>query len=174
MPNVSTLPDTVLSTATFGEAQIEAASVTGAKLSTAQRRQVLPKGIPTVPTTAGTTEVLVNVPFTGTLASVVYTFKEGLATSDTNYVTFAIKNKGQAGAGTTDMLSTGNSVTTKVTGGSAIAAYTARQPALSGTPADLVVAAGDVLAIQVVATVGTALANTLTEGNVTIGIDVQT
>lgn len=184
MPNLSTLPDTVLSTATIGAAQVEAgavveagigaAAVTGAKASAALRRKVLCKGIPTVPTTAGTTEVLVTVPFTGTVASVVFAFKDTLATSDTNYITFAVVNKGQAGSGTTNVLSTGNSSTTKVTGGSAYTGYVARQPTLSGTPADLVVTAGDVLAIQIVATVGTALANTLTEGNCNIGIDVTT
>lgn len=181
MPNIATLPDTVLSTATIGAAQIEAGalvtagladgSVTGVKASSALRRKVLPKTLPTIPTAAGTTEVLLMVPFTGTIAAARIAFKDALAAHDTNYVTFAIKNKGQAGAGTTDVLSTGDSNTSKVTGGTAIGAYTSRTMNLNGTPANLAVVAGDVLAIQIIGA-GT-LANTLTLGTVNIGLDVQ-
>lgn len=170
MPNISTLPRTELANATIGTAQMEANAVTGAKLSSSQRIKLLSSAVPTVPTAAGTTEVLVMVPFAGTVTAAWFAAKDALIANDTNFVTFAIKNKGQAGAGTTDVLSTAAGNTTKVTGGSALTGYKKRDLALNGTPANLVVAAGDVLAVQVVGA-GT-LANTLTEGNVQIAIDV--
>lgn len=122
--------------------------------------------IPTVPTAAGTTEVLFQIGVAGTLSVARVTFKDALTAHDTNFVTFALKNKTQASA---DMLSTAAANTSKVTGGAAVAAYGSRSLTLNGTPANLVVAAGDVLAFQVTGA-GT-LANTLTEGNVRLVFD---
>lgn len=95
----------------------------------------------------------------GSLTGIDFSALAALATDETNYLTWTLTNLGQAGAGSTVMLSaTGN--TTKTTGGSAIAANTRRQLAVSGTAANLVVAAGDRLLLRVAAS-GT-LANTVT------------
>lgn len=119
--------------------------------------------VPTVPTTAGTLEVTFICPAAGTLAGARVAFKDALAADDTNYVTYAIKNKSNSNA---DMLSTAAVNTTKATGGSAMVAYTSRALTLNGTAANLKVNAGDVLVLQFVGA-GT-LNNTLTEGTINL------
>jgi len=142
-------------------AMLAANAVTGAKLSAAASAMRETSSVPTVPTAAGTTEILINAPAAGSLLVARVAFKDALAASDTNWVQFNLKNKTQASA---DMLDTTATNSSKVTGGTALSAYTSRSLALNGTPANLMVAVGDVLAFQIVGT-GT-LANTLTEGNV--------
>lgn len=111
-------------------------------------------------TTTGNSDVYITAPFAGTLDSLTITPLVALATSDTNYITWTATNLGQAGAGTTVMLSTSDANTTKATGGTALAISTKRTLTVSGTAANLVVAAGDVIRIRAAAT-GT-LANTVT------------
>jgi hypothetical protein len=110
--------------------------------------------------TTGTGEVNVVAPVTGRLVRAWFVGKAALAANDTNYVTFAITNKGQAGAGSTAMLAATDANTSKATGGSAIGAFTARALTLHGTAANLRVTRGDTLNVTVAAT-GT-LANTIT------------
>lgn len=155
--------------AASGAVTIGADKVSGAKATGTLRAKTAVSAIPTVPTAAGTTEVLVIVPFAGTLSSVRVAFKDALAAHDTNFVRFALVNKGTNGAGAVAMLDAGDVNTSKITGGSAIVGYGSRLLTLSGTPANLDVAAGDVLAFQVIGN-GT-LANTLTEGHVRLVTD---
>jgi len=109
--------------------------------------------------TTGNTDGLIVVPFAGVLTSAIFYGTTALAANDTNYVTFTITNLGQAGAGTTEMLGAVNGNTTKATGGSAISLATKKTLSISGTAANLVVAAGDLLRVRAAAT-GT-LANTV-------------
>ena len=137
--------------------------ITGAAASGDLRAKILSQTIATVPTAAGTTEGIFIMPAAGTITAVKAAFKDALAAHDTNYAEFKLINKGQAGAGTTNLLATGSGVnTTKITGGSAIAAYTRYEMTLSVTAADLEVLKHDVLVFQVIGN-GT-LANTLTLG----------
>lgn len=115
-------------------------------------------GLSTIATT-GTQESTYICKFGGVLSAVSFVAKDALTANDTNYVTFAIQNKG-AGGGTTAMLAATDPNTSKATGGSGIAAYTKRSLTLNGTPANLVVTAGDTLSLTVAAT-GT-LANAVT------------
>lgn len=143
--------------------------VAGSDVSTILRQKVAKSAVPTVPTAAGTTEVLLISSVAGTISAVRAAFKDALAASDTNFVTFNLINKGQAGAGSANTLATtpAGVNTSKVTGGAAQVAYAARAMTLNA--ANLVVAVGDVLAFQVVGT-GT-LANTLTEGTIQVVFD---
>ena len=106
----------------------------------------------------------------GTVQSIVFSGVDALAASDTNYITWTVTNLGQAGAGSTALLATSPAGinSTKVTGGTAIAANTAYPFTLSSTGANLVVAANDRLRIRATAT-GT-LANTVTYGVYNINI----
>lgn len=142
------------------------AGIKGSLLSTAAKTKELDKDVGTVATAAGTTKFTLRVPSTvgtATITKISFVTKDALAASDTNYVDFGVVNKGAAGAGSTavvDRTSAANS--TKVTGGTALAAY---------TPRDLVIASpsvtgGDVLSITLTVT-GT-LANTLTESSLLV------
>jgi hypothetical protein len=107
--------------------------------------------------TTGSQEILFVAPCAGTLAGAALAAKDALAASDTNFLTFTVTNKSNSNA--VMLAATGQ--TTQVTGGAALAAYGRRVLALSATPANLVVALGDVITFQTSAT-GT-LANTVTE-----------
>jgi hypothetical protein len=144
-------------------------SIAGAKATATLRSKHSNGQLPTVPTGAGTTEITVIAAAAGTVSAARITFKDGLIASDTNWVQIAIKNKGQNGVGTADILDTGAVNTNKVTGGTALVGYGSRQLTLNATPANLVIAAGDVLAVQITTT-GT-LPNTLTEGSVKVVFD---
>lgn len=111
-------------------------------------------------TTGGTNDVFMIAPAAGVLSSALFSGVDVLAANDTNYITFGITNLGQAGAGTAAMLAATDANTTKATGGTALAANTARSLTLNGTAANLVVAAGDRIRIR--ATVSGTLANTVT------------
>lgn len=114
---------------------------------------------PTIAVT-GNTEYYTVVPESGKLVAAMISPLAALATSDTNYVTWSIINLGQTGAGTTGMLAASDANTTKVTGGTALAANTKRALTIHGTAANLLVTAGDRLLIRAAVT-GT-LANTVT------------
>ena len=110
--------------------------------------------------TTGTGEVNVIAPVTGRLTRAWLVGTTALAANDSNYITIAIRNYGQAGAGNTAMLAATDANTSKSTGGSAIAARTPRALTLHGTAANLAVTRGDLLSFTVTVT-GT-LANTVT------------
>lgn len=125
----------------------------------------------TIPTT-GAPQCVVRAPCAGTLAGVNFAATNTLAAgagNDTNFITWTITNKGNAGAGTTVMLTTtpAGVNTTKLTGGSNGYPTALAQVALTpvGSPNN-VVAAGDRL--LVVATITGTLPNTLTGVKVTL------
>jgi hypothetical protein len=118
-----------------------------------------------VPTISSSVEVNLLAPVTGTIATVRFTAKDALATSDTNYITLALRNRTQS----KDVLATtpAGTNTTKATGGAAIAAYT---PLVLNANTDGTHNAcnrNDVLSFS--ATVTGTLANSVTEGCLTIG-----
>jgi hypothetical protein len=117
--------------------------------------------VPTIATAAGAVNGYGISPG-GRLISAIFSAVDALTTHDTNYASFALKNLGQAGAGTTDMLSTADANTTKITGGSALGANTKRSLTLSSTLANRDTVEGDRL--KFVATGAGTLANTVTEG----------
>jgi hypothetical protein len=125
-------------------------------------------GFGTIATT-GAVELILTVPCTGVLSEATFAGKDALAANDTNFLTFAIVNKGQAGAGTTQMLASSPAGvnTTKVTGGAAVAAYTFYPLTLHATAANLNIVKNDVLSITITAT-GT-LANTITLSQMRLG-----
>lgn len=100
---------------------------------------------------------LFRVTWPGQLIGVAIVGEDTLATSNTNYLTFALTNRSGNASGTTAMLVATDAVTTKVTGGSAWTAKVARTLSLSSTLLDLAVGAGDVL--EFTATVSGTLAN---------------
>lgn len=120
--------------------------------------------------TTGNSDDYFIVPESGVLDSIDFSAVDALAASDTNYITWTLTNLGQAGAGTTVMLAATAANTTKVTGGTALAANTRRQLTLSGTAANLVVTKGDRLFLRAAAT-GT-LGNTVTFPNYLFRINV--
>lgn len=136
-----------------------AANITRANLSIPAASKILTASPGTIATTS-TTTIYGMAPEAGTLTSVDFSGVDVLAASDTNYITWTITNLGQAGAGSNPMLLATAVNTTKVTGGSALAANTKRSLSLNGTPSNLVVAQGDRL--QITATVTGTLANTVT------------
>lgn len=89
-------------------------------------------------------------PFDGTVTAVTFTPDATVTGAATNYRTFTLVNKGQAGAGSTTVASLAFSSGSVVATGFDETAIT-----LSGTPANLTVAAGDVLAwVETVAGTG--------------------
>lgn len=120
----------------------------------------VPFSLITIPTAAGATDTYIISPCTGILADVLLSGGTTLAAHDTNYVTFAVINTGQAGAGSTAMLAATDANTSKITGGAAWTATTKRTLTKHGTAANLVVAEGDRIIVRVTGA-GT-LANTVT------------
>lgn len=107
--------------------------------------------------TTGNTDAYFLAPRTLTILQIDFSGTDGLATSDTNYITWTITNLGEDGTGTAVILSTEN---TKVTGGSLIAANTKRNLTLSSVISDLNLIQGSRVRIRAAVT-GT-LANTVT------------
>lgn len=79
-------------------------------------------------------------PFTGKVTGVSFVPEAASTGDNTNTRTYTLVNKGQAGAGTTVI------ATLALTTGVNLVAFDAKAATLSATAADLVVAAGDVLA----------------------------
>jgi len=138
---------------------ISSSTITRSKLTGAALSESVMRGLPTVTTTGAVTVYLI-APEAGTLSSVDFAGATALAANDTNYITFTLVNKGQAGSGSTAMLAATDANTSKATGGAAIVQYGKRALTLNGTAANLDVVKGDVLALTVTAA-GT-LANTIT------------
>lgn len=108
--------------------------------------------VPAVVTAANETSTVCKAPFAGTVTAVSYVPDTAITGADTNTRKVALVNKGQSGAGSTQVASLQfNSGTNGV-------AFDESALALSGTPANLVVAEGDVLALASTA-VGTGLAD---------------
>lgn len=146
-----------------GVTTIGAAKVTGAKASTVMATKSVYIPVGTIADT-GAVAFTVPVAHAGTLVAAKLCAKDALAADDTNYLTFALTNKGQAGAGSTAMLSATATGTTKLTGGAAIAAYTTRNLPLHATGANAAVVANDCL--EFTATVTGTLANSVAEATV--------
>lgn len=142
-----------------GVASVANGAVTRAKASTALQRKAYPVLSATIATT-GNVDHYIIAPETGTLDSVDFAGFDALSANDTNYITWGLMNLGADGTGSTQMLDTGAVNTTKVTGGSAIAAKTRRALAVNGTLANLNVNAGDLLRLR--AAVSGTLANQVT------------
>ncbi len=145
--------------AVTADIQATAGSISRTELSTAAASKAVHMQSATIATT-GNTDISFLVSEAGTLTSVDFNGVDALAANDSNYITFSITNLGQAGAGSAVMLAATDANTTKATGGTALSANTKRSLTVTGTGADLVVAAGDLIRIRAAAT-GT-LANTVT------------
>lgn len=110
-------------------------------MSTAPYVQVIERNVPAV-STAGNDDdtVLGQAPFAGTVTSVEYVPEAAITGAATNHRTFSLVNKGQAGSGSTTV------ATLAFDSGSVTAtANNERAIALSGTAANLDLAAGDTL-----------------------------
>lgn len=127
-------------------------------------------GTTSIATTGDTDEYLI-VPKSGRLVAAFFSSLAALAAHDTNFVTFLITNLGQAGAGSAAMLLATDVNTTKITGGSAIAANTKRALSLNATTANLDVVEGDRLRVRF--TAGGTLAGAVTRPIVELLIDAN-
>lgn len=114
----------------------------------------------TIAVATGNNDVYVTVPVAGTLSAAWFAGVDALTASNSNFITFSITNLGTTGAGSAAMLAATDANTTKATGGTGLSANAQRVLTLSGTAANLAVAAGDRLRIRAAVT-GT-LANTVT------------
>lgn len=99
--------------------------------------------LPTIQTASGNLDIYLMAPEDGILHSAELSALDGLAASDTNYLTFSMTNLGQSGTGTTEMLAATAENTTKVTGGAALTANSRRILKTATTPSALNVNAGD-------------------------------
>lgn len=93
--------------------------------------------------TAGSAQDLVvgEAPFAGTVTGVSVTPEANVTANATNYRTFRLINKGQAGAGATVVASLATDTPTT----DDLVAFDEKTITLSGTPANLTVAEGDTL-----------------------------
>jgi hypothetical protein len=89
-------------------------------------------------------QVIDRAPYAGVISAVTIVPEAALTANATNFRTFRVMNKGQAGAGSTVAASFPTSTPTT----DDLVAFKAKAIPLSGTPANLVVAAGDVLAVD--------------------------
>lgn len=99
----------------------------------------------TVPATAITTDATIMIgraPCDGTLASATYATNGDVTGADTNTRTVSLINRGQSGGGSTSMASIAFTSGVNATAGDE------KAMTLSGTPANLVVAEGDVIAFK--------------------------
>ena len=120
-------------------------AVTADKLSiVANSRAII---VPLGTVSATTSQVAFVAPTAGSLNAAKIVTKDAVVANDTNYWTFALTNKGAAGADTDKIVEK----TTKIDGGSALEAYT---PLSLGTlnEAHKVLAAGDVVLFTATAT----------------------
>jgi hypothetical protein len=87
-------------------------------------------------------QVIGEAPFDGAVSSVLIVPEAALTAHSTNFRTFRVVNKGQGGAGTTVVATFATDTVTT----DDLKAFDEKAIPLSGTAADLVVKAGDVLA----------------------------
>jgi hypothetical protein len=114
--------------------------------------------------TTGNSDILYIVPRNVKVEAIKVVGTATLAADDTNYVTWTVTNLGTAGSGSTALLSTADTNTTKLTGGSALTTLVPRSLVLTSTDASLKLTEGEVVRVRAAAT-GT-LANTVTGYNV--------
>jgi hypothetical protein len=109
-------------------------------MTTAPYVQVIERNVPAV-STAGNDDdtVLGQAPFACTVTSVQYVPEAAITGADTNSRTVSLVNKGQAGSGSTTV------ATLALTNGVNAAANDEKTITLSGTAANLALAAGDTL-----------------------------
>lgn len=109
-------------------------------MTTAPYVQVIERNVPAV-STAGNDDdtVLGQAPFACTVTSVQYVPEAAITGADTNSRTVSLVNKGQAGSGSTTV------ATLALTNGVNAAANDEKAITLSGTAANLALAAGDTL-----------------------------
>lgn len=88
-------------------------------------------------------QVIGEAPFAGTVSAASITPEAAGTANGTNYRTFKIVNKGAAGSGTTAVATFATDTPTT----DDLKAFDEKALPLSGTAADLVVAAGDILAV---------------------------
>lgn len=109
-------------------------------MTTAPYVQVIERNVPAVPTAGNDDDtVLGQAPFACTVTSVQYVPEAAITGADTNSRTVSLVNKGQAGSGTTTVASLA------LTNGVNASANDEKTITLSGTAANLVLAAGDTL-----------------------------
>lgn len=122
-------------------------------MSTAPFVRVIEEGVPAV-STAGNSDdtVLAQAPFDCTVTSVEYVPEAAITGAATNHRSVSLVNKGQAGSGSTTV------ATLAFDSGVNATANNERTIPLSGTAANLVLAAGDTLQWRSVA-VGTGIAD---------------
>jgi hypothetical protein len=104
--------------------------------------------------TAGTAQdqVIGRAPFNATATAASLVPEANLTADNTNNRTFRVVNKGQSGSGTTVVASYQSN-----TAGGGLVAFDEKSLTLSATPANLVIASGDILAVdEVVAGTGVA------------------
>jgi hypothetical protein len=89
-------------------------------------------------------QVVGKAPYAGRVASVAIIPEAALTANGTNFRTFRVINKGQSGSGSTVVASFATDTPTT----DDLAAFDEKAIPLSGTPANLNVAAGDVLAVD--------------------------
>lgn len=114
--------------------------------------QTFERIIPATATASDSETDLIVAPFAGTVSAVTYVASTAITGADTNSRTVVVVDKGAAGSGTTIV------ATKAFTNAVNAAADAATTITLSGTAANLVVAAGDVLVWQSTH-VGTGLAD---------------
>ena len=115
-------------------------------------KRTLTLAIAAVALDASLSSILGKAPFAGTVTGVGYIPNAAITGADTDSRRIAVTNRGQAGAGTAEIAALGFD-----TGINAVA-FDEKALTLNATPANLVVAAGDVLTVDS-ATLGTGLAD---------------
>lgn len=122
-------------------------------MTTAPYVQVIERNVPAV-STAGNSDdtVLAQAPFDCTVTSVEYVPEASITGAATNHRAFSLVNKGQAGSASTTV------ATLAFDSGVTATANNEKAITLSGTAANLVLAAGDTLQWRSVA-VGTGIAD---------------
>lgn len=121
---------------------VASSGITGALLSANARTVRTQINVGTLSAT-GTVRI-VSPPYACVRTALRIVVDTTIVANDTDYWDAAEVNKTSSGTGTTAMLSSADSNTTKATGGSGITGYVARDLTLHGTPANLVCAANDV------------------------------
>ncbi|QOV90893.1 hypothetical protein [Humisphaera borealis] len=163
---------TTVTPAVYARFGLSTGSITGTLASTAMQTKSLVIPLGTIATSAGSTKFCIPVPSVGSAAQisrVSFVNAADLATSDTNYATFGLVNKGAAGTGTQAIVNIATAAnSTKVTGGALLADYVARDLTLAtlsiGTERD--VATGDTLEFTI--TVAGTLGNTLPQSSLLV------
>lgn len=131
---------------------------------TSPLKRTIKATVPAQGTANATQDLAVGTaPFAGTVSAVTIVPEAAVTAHGTNYRTFRLVNKGQDGAGTTVVATFATDTVTT----DDLAAFDEKTIPLSGTAANLVVAAGDVLAAdETVAAAGVA------HGGYTIQVEI--